>query len=84
MLLPHGTYASLVLQMHRKLKNFQAEQPFSHAWYHMTVLIVDHCWRKEDLMAALEGMYVSLTCITNALLGSPADNRQLQISVLIV
>ena len=67
----HMTHANMcasnVLQMYRKLQNFQAEQPYSHAWYYMTVLLVDHCWTKEDLMRALEGMpcYISIVAFSN-------------------
>ena len=58
--MPPVYVCAYVLQMYRKLQNFKAEQPYSQAWYYMTVLLVDHCWRKEDLMTALEGMYVRI------------------------
>ena len=61
----HTYVRTYVLQMYRKLQNFKAEQPYSQAWYYMTVLLVDHCWRKEDLMTALEGTYVQAVFIHN-------------------
>ncbi|VEN56875.1 unnamed protein product [Callosobruchus maculatus] len=38
----------------RNLKNFNAEQPYQHAVYYLTVLLTEHSWTKQELLAATE------------------------------
>jgi insulysin len=35
------------------LQNFQANQPYSHAAYFMTLLLIEKGWTKEDLLNSL-------------------------------
>ena len=39
----------------RSLKNFKAEPPHQHVLYHMTFLLMEKAWSKEELAACLEG-----------------------------
>ncbi|XP_018580177.1 insulin-degrading enzyme [Anoplophora glabripennis] len=38
----------------RNLKNFSAEQPYQHAVYYLTVLLTEHSWTKQELLAATD------------------------------
>ncbi|CAG9815290.1 unnamed protein product [Phaedon cochleariae] len=38
----------------RNLKNFDAEQPYQHAVYYLTVLLTEHSWTKLELLAATD------------------------------
>ncbi|KAF7268841.1 hypothetical protein GWI33_018185 [Rhynchophorus ferrugineus] len=38
----------------RNLKNFAAEQPYQHAVYYLTVLLTEHSWTKEELLASTD------------------------------
>ncbi|XP_066145097.1 insulin-degrading enzyme isoform X3 [Euwallacea fornicatus] len=38
----------------RNLKNFSAEQPYQHAVYYLTVLLTEHSWSKEELLASAD------------------------------
>jgi insulysin len=40
----------------RSLKNFKAEAPHRHALYHMTRLLVEKDWSKEELAACVDGI----------------------------
>ncbi len=35
------------------MQNFQANQPYSHAAYFMTLLLIEKGWTKEDLLNSL-------------------------------
>ncbi|KAG5874566.1 hypothetical protein JTB14_019568 [Gonioctena quinquepunctata] len=38
----------------RNLKNFEAEQPYQHAVYYLTVLLTEHSWTKQELLSATD------------------------------
>ncbi|XP_050296511.1 insulin-degrading enzyme [Anthonomus grandis grandis] len=38
----------------RNLKNFSTEQPYQHAVYYLTVLLTEHSWTKEELLASTD------------------------------
>ncbi|CAH0553954.1 unnamed protein product [Brassicogethes aeneus] len=38
----------------RNLKNFNAEQPYQHAVYYLSVLLTEHAWTKQELLAAVD------------------------------
>lgn len=38
----------------RNLNNFNAEQPYQHAVYYLAVLLTEHSWTKNELLAATE------------------------------
>ncbi|KAJ8935785.1 hypothetical protein NQ314_012635 [Rhamnusium bicolor] len=38
----------------RNLKNFSAEQPYQHAVYYLTVLLTEHSWTKQELLASTD------------------------------
>lgn len=42
----------------RNLKNFAAEQPYQHAVYYLTVLLTEHSWTKQELLAAVDQMTI--------------------------
>nr|XP_022903817.1 insulin-degrading enzyme [Onthophagus taurus] len=42
----------------RMLKNFAAEQPYQHAVYYLAVLLTEHSWTKQELLAATEQLTV--------------------------
>lgn len=42
----------------RSLKNFDAEQPYQHAVYYLTILLTEHAWTIEQLLAAANDMTV--------------------------
>ncbi|XP_074640666.1 insulin-degrading enzyme-like [Tubulanus polymorphus] len=42
----------------RALKNFKAEQPYQHALYYTTVVLMEQIWTKEELLDALDDMNV--------------------------
>ncbi|XP_039282845.1 insulin-degrading enzyme isoform X2 [Nilaparvata lugens] len=42
----------------RSLKNFEAEQPYQHAVYYLTVLLSEHAWTVDQLLAAAHEMTV--------------------------
>lgn len=44
----------LILQYIRNLQNFSAEQPYQHAVYYLTVLLTEHSWSKEELLASID------------------------------
>ena len=39
----------------RKLRNFKAEQPHTHAMYYVSLLMDNCVWTKEELASALDG-----------------------------
>lgn len=43
-----------VLQYIRALKNFSIEQPYQHAVYYLAVLLTEHSWTKQELLAAID------------------------------
>lgn len=45
-------YKEMVL---RGLRNFRAEQPYSHALFYTNLLLDSVVWTKEELIEALEG-----------------------------
>lgn len=40
-------------QMHRALKNFNAEQPYQHAVYYLALILTEHAWTKQELIDAV-------------------------------
>ncbi|KAK9703223.1 Insulinase (Peptidase family M16) [Popillia japonica] len=42
----------------RSLKNFAAEQPYHHAVYYLAVLLTEHSWTKQELLAATDQLTV--------------------------
>lgn len=40
-------------QMHRALKNFNAEQPYQHAVYYLALILTEHAWAKHELIDAV-------------------------------
>lgn len=45
----------------RQLRNFKAEQPYTHTQYYLNLLMDNCVWSKEELASALDGMdYCSL------------------------
>ncbi|XP_028137935.1 insulin-degrading enzyme isoform X1 [Diabrotica virgifera virgifera] len=42
----------------RNLKNFAAEQPYQHAVYYLTVLLTEHSWTKQELLAATDQLTI--------------------------
>uniref|UniRef100_A0AAR5Q891 Insulin-degrading enzyme n=1 Tax=Dendroctonus ponderosae TaxID=77166 RepID=A0AAR5Q891_DENPD len=42
----------------RNLQNFSAEQPYQHAVYYLTVLLTEHSWSKEELLASIDQISV--------------------------
>ncbi|KAL1510015.1 hypothetical protein ABEB36_004673 [Hypothenemus hampei] len=42
----------------RHLKNFSAEQPYQHAVYYLTVLLTEHSWSKQELLASTDQMTI--------------------------
>lgn len=40
-------------QMHRALKNFNAEQPYQHAVYYLALILTEHAWTKHELIDAV-------------------------------
>ncbi|XP_065170967.1 insulin-degrading enzyme isoform X2 [Atheta coriaria] len=38
----------------RTLKNFSAEQPYQHAVYYLAVLLTEHSWTKQELLATMD------------------------------
>ncbi|CAG9861187.1 unnamed protein product [Phyllotreta striolata] len=42
----------------RNLKNFSAEQPYQHAVYYLTVLLTEHSWTKQELLAATDQLTI--------------------------
>ena len=45
----------------RQLRNFKAEQPYTHTRYYLNLLMDDCVWSKEELASALDGTdYCSL------------------------
>lgn len=36
------------------MNNFAAEQPYQHAVYYLAVLLTEHSWIKQELLAATE------------------------------
>ncbi|RZC37709.1 insulin-degrading enzyme, partial [Asbolus verrucosus] len=42
----------------RNLKNFAAEQPYQHAVYYLAVLLTEHSWTKQELLAATEQLTI--------------------------
>ncbi|XP_045464651.1 insulin-degrading enzyme [Harmonia axyridis] len=42
----------------RNLKNFNAEQPYQHAVYYLAVLLTEHSWTKQELLAATEQLTI--------------------------
>lgn len=47
------------MQYIRSLKNFAAEQPYQHAVYYLAVLLTEHSWTKEELLAATKCKSIS-------------------------
>lgn len=43
-------------QMHRALKNFNAEQPYQHAVYYLALILTEHAWTKQELIDAVSCM----------------------------
>ncbi len=39
----------------RSLKNFRQDQPYSQALYYTSLILTDHIWSKEQLLAATKG-----------------------------
>ena len=51
-------YSMLVIymfQIRRKLKNFEAEQPHTHAIFYMSYLLSEQAWEKSAILDALSG-----------------------------
>lgn len=46
-----------MFQYIRSLKNFATEQPYQHAVYYLAVLLTEHAWTKQELLAATERMF---------------------------
>ncbi|XP_060526171.1 insulin-degrading enzyme [Cylas formicarius] len=44
----------------RNLKNFSAEQPYQHAVYYLTVLLTEHSWTKEELLASTDQLTLEM------------------------
>ncbi|XP_019877386.1 insulin-degrading enzyme isoform X4 [Aethina tumida] len=42
----------------RNLKNFSAEQPYQHAVYYLSVLLTEHSWTKQELLAATDQLTI--------------------------
>ncbi|XP_018331415.1 insulin-degrading enzyme [Agrilus planipennis] len=42
----------------RQLKNFAAEQPYQHAVYYLAVLLTEHSWTKEELLASTDQLTI--------------------------
>lgn len=40
-------------QMHRALKNHNAEQPYQHAVYYLALILTEHAWTKQELIDAV-------------------------------
>lgn len=51
----HNNFA--LFQYIRALKNFSIEQPYQHAVYYLAVLLVEHSWTKQELLAAIDRKY---------------------------
>lgn len=42
----------------RSLKNFAAEQPYQHAVYYLALLMTEHSWSKQELLAATDQLSI--------------------------
>lgn len=43
----------LLFEQHiRALKNFESEPPYQKAYYYLAVLLTEHVWTKDELLAA--------------------------------
>lgn len=45
-----------MFQYYRGLKNFEAEQPYQHAIYNISLCLFEKAWSKTDLLEALDGI----------------------------
>lgn len=49
-------YEIIKEQYYRGLKNFEAEQPYQHAIYNISLCLFEKAWSKTDLLEALDGI----------------------------
>ena len=47
------TGLQIISQRIRNLLNREMDQPYNIALYHLSVLLTDHVWRREDLLEAI-------------------------------
>lgn len=47
-------------QMHRALKNFNAEQPYQHAVYYLALILTEHAWTKHELIDAVSCKFLAI------------------------
>ena len=45
----------ILFQIKRKLKNFEAEQPHTHAIFYLSYLLSEQAWDKSEILDALSG-----------------------------
>lgn len=50
-------------QMHRALKNFNAEQPYQHAVYYLALILTERAWTKHELIDAVSRKNLSFFSI---------------------
>ena len=56
--------------MLRRLRNFKAEQPYTHAMYYCEVILQSVIWTRQQLADALEGelVYDNIVCMARIFL----------------
>lgn len=57
-------FAIIREQLHRSLRNFNAEQPYQHAVYYLALLLTEHAWTKQELIDAVScKFHFALMCV---------------------
>ena len=54
-----------LFQIRRKLKNFEAEQPHTHAIFYLSYLLSEQAWDKSEILDALSGKNCYTTDVEN-------------------
>ena len=55
-----------IFQILRKLKNFEADQPHTHAMFYMSYLLSEHAWDKFEILDSLK-CKLSCSCLPKSL-----------------
>ena len=64
-----------LFQIRRKLKNFEAEQPHTHAIFYLSYLLSEQAWDKSEILDALSGNDCNTTNVENKVYRLSKDVR---------